>query len=242
MTRLSKLIRGESKHSLSIPYWLERLASIGIVTANPEIARRQRITNIGAFVAAGTTLAHLAINAVHDAGGLVMVHIFNAVFALLALLTPSLHRFGENAAAIALATLVLLGTVAIVWLLGTASHLQIYFTLIGALLLFVGMQSWKLFSAYFVLFTMALLVTVNYAPHDGLIMPQDTGLRDMLTNQATINTITVNCVIIFYAMAALRRAEVNLENEYARSEALVTTMMPASIATRLKFTPDPAHR
>lgn len=72
---------------------------------------------------------------------------------------------------------------------------------------------------------MALLVTVNYAPHDGLIMPQDTSLRDMLTNQAMINTITVNCVIIFYAMAALRRAEVNLENEYARSEALVTTMI-----------------
>ena len=63
MTRLSELIRGESKHSLSMPRWLERLASIGIVTANPEIARRQRITNIGAYVAAGTTFAHLIINA-----------------------------------------------------------------------------------------------------------------------------------------------------------------------------------
>ena len=238
MTRLSELIRGGSTHSLSIPRWLERLASIGIITANPEIARRQRITNIGAFVAAGTTIGHLVINAVHDPGGLVIVHIFNAVFALLALLLPSLHRYGENAAAIGLATLVLLGTVIIVWLLGTASHLQIYFTLIGALLLFIGMQNWKLFSAYFVLFTLALLLTLNYAPHDGLIMPQDKGLRDMLTNQAMINTITVNCVIIFYAMAALRRAELNLENEYARSEALVTTMMPASIATRLKFAPD----
>ena len=93
---------------------------------------------------------------------------FNGVFALLALLIPSLHRYGENAGAIGLATLVLIGTVGIVWLLGTASHLQIYFTLIGALLLFVGIQSWKLFSAYFVLFTTALLGTVNYAPHDGL--------------------------------------------------------------------------
>ena len=238
MTRLSELIRGEAKHTLSMPRWLERLASIGIVTANPEITRRQRITNIGAFVAAGTTLGHLVFNAVHDAGGLVIIHVFNGVFALLALLIPSLHRYGENDGAIGLATLVLIGTVVIVWLLGTASHLQIYFTLIGALLLFVGIQSWKLFSAYFVLFTMALLGTVNYAPHDGLIMSQDTGLRDMLTNQAMINTITVNCVIIFYAMAALRRAEVNLQNEYARSEALVTTMMPPSIATRLKFMPD----
>jgi len=39
-------------------------------------------------------------------------------------------------------------------------------------------------------------------------------------------------------MAALRRAEINLENEYARSEAPVTTMMPPSIATRLKVMPD----
>jgi len=221
-----------------MPRWLERLASMGVVTTNLEIARRQRITNIGAFVAASTTLAHLIINAVHDAGGLLLIHVFNAVFAILAFLIPSLHRYGENVAAIGLATLVLVGTLGIVWLLGTASHLQIYFTLIGALLLFVGIQSWKLFSAYFVLFTMALLLTVNYAPHDGLIMPQDQGLRDMLTNQAMINTVTVNCVIIFYAMAALRRAEVNLQNEYARSEALVTTMMPTSIATRLKTTPD----
>jgi hypothetical protein len=110
--------------------------------------------------------------------------------------------------------------------------------LIGALLLFVGIQNWKLFSVYFLLFAIALLVTLNYAPQDGLILPEDKALRDMLTNQAMINTITVNCVIIFYAVAALRRAEVSLENEYARSEALVTAMMPTSIATRLKLTPD----
>src|SRR6516165_4135140 len=123
MTRLSELIRGESKQTLSMPRWLERLASIGIVSPNPEVARRQRITNIGAFVAAGTTLAHLVINAVHDAGDLVIVHIFNAAFALLAILIPGLHRYGENADAIGLATLVLLGTVAIVWLLcGTWSY------------------------------------------------------------------------------------------------------------------------
>src|SRR5215813_2061854 len=145
MTRLSKLVRGESKHSLSTPRWLERLASMGVVTTNPEIARRQRITNIGAFVAAGTTLAHLVINAVHDAGGLVIIHIFNAVFALLAFLIPSLHRYGETVAAIVFTTILLLDTLVIVWLLGPASHLQIYFIFIGARLLFVGMQNWKQF-------------------------------------------------------------------------------------------------
>jgi adenylate cyclase len=75
MARLGDLIRGEPKRSLSLPRWLERLASIGIVTANPEVARRQRITNIAAFAAAGNALSHLLINAVHDAGGLISVHV-----------------------------------------------------------------------------------------------------------------------------------------------------------------------
>lgn len=238
MTRLSELIRREPKRSFAVPHWLERLASVGIVTGSSEIARRQRITNIAAFVAAANALSHLVINAIHDPRGLIVIHVYNAVFALLALLTPCLHRYGENAAAVALATLVLLGTVLIVWLLGTASHLQLYFTVVGAMLLLVGTQNWKLFSIFFVLFAAALLVTLNYAPVNGLIMPQDAALRTMLTNQAMINTITVNAIIIFYAVAALRRAEIELQNEYERSEALVTTMMPTPIATRIKSAPD----
>jgi len=234
MTRLSELIRREPKRGPLVPPWLERISSIGIVTGDKDVARRQRITNIGAFSAAGTALSHLVINALHNAGGLIAIHIFNAVFALLALLTPCLHRYGENAAAVALASLVLLGTLLIVWLLGTASHLQMYFTLIGALLLFIGTQNWKLFSAYFILFTAALLITLKYAPPEGLIMPQDTSLRDILTGDAMINAITINAVIIFYALAALRRAEIELENEYERSEALVAAMIPTSIARRLK--------
>src|SRR5258708_20926377 len=98
MTRLSDPTRREPKRGLSIPPWLDYLASMGIVTANPEIARRQRITNIAAFAAAGNALSHLIINALHNAGGLIVIHVFNAMFALLALMIPYLHRYGENAA------------------------------------------------------------------------------------------------------------------------------------------------
>jgi adenylate cyclase len=238
MTRLSELIRREPKSGFAVPPWLERIASLGIVTADPEIARRQRITNIAAYAAAGNAVSHLIINALHDPRGLVVIHLYNAAFALLALMVPRLHRFGENAGAIGLATIVLLGTLLIVWLLGTSSHLQLYFTIVGAMLLMVGTQNWKLFLVFFLLFAAALLITLNSAPVDGVIMPQDTVLRTMLTSQAMINTITINAALIFYAVAALRRAEIDLENEYERSEALVTTMMPASIAARLKAGPD----
>jgi adenylate cyclase len=238
MARWSELIRREPKRGFTVPRWLDRLASIGIVTTDPEVARRQRITNVAAFVAAGNALSHLVINAIHDPRGLMVVHVYNAVFAVLALSVPVLHRYGENLAAIVLATLVLLGTVLIVWLLGTASHLQLYFTVVGALLLMVGTQHWKVFAIFFVLFAAALLITLEQAPVNGLIMPQDTALRDMLTGQAMINTITVNAAIICYAALALRRAEIELQNEYERSEALVTTIMPAAIASRLKAAPD----
>jgi adenylate cyclase len=40
--------------------------------------------------------------------------------------------------------------------------------------------------------------------------------------------------MVFYALTALHRAEAELENQYTRSEALVSTMMPSSVAERLK--------
>ncbi len=241
MSRLSELMRRESRRGLlSLPTWLERIAALGIVSSDREVGRRQRIVNVAAYVAAGTGFSHVVMNGIHEPRGLLVVHIFNAAFAGLALLVPTLHRFSENAGAIALATLVVLGTMCAAWLLGTASHVQMYFMLAGAMALFVGTQHWKLFAFYFIFFGVGLLLTLHYAPPAGLIMPEDVGLREMLTNEVMINTMTVNAAIIFYAVAALRRAEVELENEYERSEALVTTMMPSSIATRIKAEPD--HR
>src|SRR3569623_761140 len=50
---------------IAVPPWLERSASLGIVTADPEIARRQRSTIIAAYAAAGNAVSHLIINALH---------------------------------------------------------------------------------------------------------------------------------------------------------------------------------
>jgi hypothetical protein len=111
MTRFSELVRREpGRRLLTLPTWLEHVAAFGITTKDREEQRRQRIVNVAAYVAAGTRFSHVAINALHDARGPLVVRISNAVFALLPLVVPTLHRFGENAAAIALATLVGLGT------------------------------------------------------------------------------------------------------------------------------------
>jgi adenylate cyclase len=233
MTRLRDLVR-ERKPSIRLPGWLERVASVGIVTQDPQIARRQRITNVAAFATVGNTISHLIINSYHNFDGLLIIHVYNAAMMLGALLTPLLHRFGQNTAAMVLLTLIICGNTFVVWMLGTASGLEIYFTLAGAILLFFGVENWKLFLVFFLAAAAALLITLNFAPADGLILPGDRDLRTTLFSQAMVNTIVINALMVFYALTALHRAEAELENQYARSEALLSAVMPASVAERLK--------
>src|SRR6516165_9368543 len=233
MARFRDLIRRERKLAIRLPAWVERATSVGIVSHDPQVIRRQRVTNVAAFATVGNTISHLIINSIHNFEGLLVIHIYNAVMMIAALLIPFLHRFGHNTAAVALLILLIAGNTFVVWMLGTASGLEIYFTLAGAILLIFGVENWKLFLVFFLAAAAALLITLNFAPADGLILPGDRDLRTMLFSQAMINTIVINALMVFYALTALHRAEAELENQYARSEALLSAMIPSSVAERL---------
>jgi adenylate cyclase len=234
MTRLQDLVTREPKLGVQIPRWLERLVSVGIVAEDPQLVRRQRCVNAVTLVVVANALSHLVILSIHDMHALRVIHAYNAFMTVAAMLIPRLHRFGENAAAVALILLALLGNTFVVWALGLTSDLQTYFTMAGAMLLFFGVQNWRLFLVYLSLFVMALLLTLNFAPENGFILPEDAQLRTLLSSHAMINAMMGNAAIIFYALTALHRAEVELQNQYERSEALIATVMPSSIAERLK--------
>jgi adenylate cyclase len=238
MTRLRDLLRRQPK-GMQFPRWLERLVSIGIVAENPELVRRQRCVNVAVLVVMANSLSHLVILSIHNLHGLMVIHGYNLFMTVVPPLIPRLHRFGENVAAIALILLVLAGLTFVVWAFGLTSDLQIYFTLAGAMLFFFGVQNWKLFLVYFSLYVIALLLALNFAPEDGFILPDDGKLRDLLSSHAMINTITSNAAMIFYALTALRRAEFELQTQFERSEALIATVMPSSIAERLKSGSEP---
>jgi adenylate cyclase len=234
MARFRDLIRRERKLAVRLPGWVERATSIGIISHDPQVVRRQRVTNVAAFATVGNTISHLIINSIHNFEGLLVIHVYNAVMMVAALVVPFLHRFGQNTAAIFLLIMVIGGNSFVVLMLGTASGLEIYFTLAGAILLFFGVENWKLFLPFIAATAAALLLTLNLAPPNGLIQPDDQDLRTMLFGQAMINTFVINALIMFYALAALHRAEAELENQYARSEALVSAIMPPTVAERLK--------
>jgi adenylate cyclase len=183
----------------------------------------------------GSTISHIIMHSLHDFYGLLPINIYNVFLILLAPVIPQLHRYGENIGAIALAVLLLFGHSLVVCLLGLASDLQVYFTFFPSVfLLLVGVQQWRLFVVFFVLFLGALLTLTNYAPNEGLLIPLDDKFRDELSIQAMINTMSIIAAIFFYALTAQHRAEVELDNALARSDGLIDIMMPRPIAERLK--------
>jgi adenylate cyclase len=228
------LVRRKPERGFELPSWIERALSVGIVATVPDIVRRQRCVNVAALAVAADSASHLIINALYDFRGLLLIHIYNMVMIVASLSVPRLHRYGENTAAMTLGLLVLIPHMFIIWAMGITSDLHIYYTSAGALLLLFGVQNWRLFLIFFFLYLVAILFALNFAPVDGFILPEEGKLRDVLSLQAMINTITLNSVVLFYALTALRRAELRLQNEYDRSESLVAAVMPMPIAERLK--------
>jgi adenylate cyclase len=234
MNRLHDLIQSERTRGLALPAWLERLISVGIVSTDRQVIHRQRCTNVAAGALAANAASHLVTNAIHDFEGLMVIHLYNLCIMAACLLVPRLHRFGGNVAAITLVTVVICGNTFVVWALGISSDLHIYFTISGAMLFMFGVQNWRLFLVFFLPCVAILLFALNYAPVDGFVAPTDGALRDMLSTNAMLNTIIINAAMIFYALTALRNAELKLEQQYERSEALVTTILPESVAERLR--------
>jgi adenylate cyclase len=233
VANIRDLIRIERAREWSLPAWPERLASVGIVSSDPRIVRRQRFTNIVAFACAANALSHLVINGWYELHALWPVHIYNALFAAAALLMPLLHRFGDTVAASTLALLILIGTLFVIWMLGRDSQLQVYFTLAGVMLFMFGVEHLRLFFGWFAVAVAALLMSLQLAPPRGLLLPGDSVLREVLAGHAMINAIVINGLTILYALTTLNRTEAELARQYARSAALIDTILPPPIADRL---------
>jgi adenylate cyclase len=234
MATLRELVQRVPERGIRLPSWLEQLLSFGIVSHDPQVVRRQRCVNAAALAVIVNTASHLVLNAVYDFHGLLIVNVYNVLMTAAALAMPRLHRFGDNVAAVTLILLILCAHMFVVFAFGIASDVHIYYTLAGAILLLLGVEQWRLFCVFFVLYLAALLFALNFAPIHGFVLPDDGNLRALLSTNAMVNTITLNAAILFYALISLRRAELDLHDQYERSEALVGTVIPPPIAERLK--------
>ncbi|PLX38631.1 MAG: hypothetical protein C0606_10645 [Hyphomicrobiales bacterium] len=222
---------------LRLPSWVDRIVSAGIVSDNPEIRRRQKFVNAAAYVGIANAAQHGVYNAFYDFTGLWPTNVYNLSIIACFLLVPVLHRFGENIAAAWLITAICVGHLGIIWLVGTESNLQIYFTLGGVIVFFFGFRNWRWWLSFLALAAVALLAALLLLPHHGIVATADHAFRQSLSTQAYMNALAINTVLIAYALWALREAERALQAEHDRAETLLDTLLPNAIARRLKADP-----
>jgi len=234
MTRLRDIIRREPSGGLSIPPWLDRLLSVGIVSTDPQVVRRQRCVNVAAYAGAVSGLSYIVLTSLYDLYGLLPLNAHNLMLIVAGLVLPFGHRLGEHFVAITYLVLISIGQIYVIFMLGILSDLHIFFTLAGAMLFFFGIENWKLFLGFFFYAAALLLFALNLAPVDGYLLPNDGRLRDIVSSHTLMSVVTINAALIFYALVLVNRAEVDLAQQYERSEALIATVMPAPIAARLK--------
>ena len=150
------------------------------------------------------------------------------------LVLPFWHRFGENFVAIMLHRALSIGQLYVVWMLGITSDLHIFFTLAGAMLFFFGIQNWKLFLGFFFYAAALLLFVAQLRAGRRLAAAGRRTACAICFEPHADQRFYLYAAMIFYALALVNRAEVELEQQYERSEALIATVMPAPIAARLK--------
>lgn len=232
------LARNLPRVRLRLPAWIDSALDLGIVSRDPEVRQRERFTNIGVAMMFVANFAHSVQNYFYDPQGLMPIIVYGFVMMGLFAFTPALYRFGENVGAFWFACVAAIGNLFVIWSIGVEGGAHFYYALAGGGVLLLGVHRWRWVVTLFVMVFVLLIASINFAPHYGPVMADDSEFHELLSGQIAVNITIVYCLLMVYALSALRKAERALEAEHERAETLLTTIMPERVAERLKREPD----
>lgn len=195
-------------------------------------ARRARILNVAAWLAVMVSVSFIAIQLFMGSWYWQVISI-NLVGTTIFMIVPFLHRFGELVGPLTFFGAAYMTVFASLWDVGTNSGGQLFF-LVGACLavLLLGIEHIALASCLAAL-AAALVIASEF------LVPQDTGLQPEWATATgfvitTVSSVVLVVVTVWFALRDTARAEAVMESQYQRSEALLTNILPPSIAERLK--------
>jgi adenylate cyclase len=194
--------------------------------------QRQRLLSVAAAIAAAVTAGFGVMQLVFSSGFGYLGFVNLGTAALFAVI-PLLYRFGELVAPLALLTVAYLSMTFLCWRLGTGIGVQFYFVIAAAAAVMVlGIERIGLAIAAAAI-GVSLVIALQFT------VPRDTGAEPawFITVGFIVNTIAAGVLavaIVWYGLRQIASAEAAMEQEYARSEALLANILPASIAERLK--------
>ena len=212
------------------------LVSLGIVSADEAVRRRQRFVNTAGFIGAIASVQH-AVEQSMQVAALQPLALHNALFALVHLATPLFHRVSENAAALWICGAIIIGTQRVIWLTGLDGGAQVYFACTAGAFLFFGPQNWRLYVAVLAAAFATVIGALALAPKAGPIALAAPLYTEQLAALVVVNVMVINVWLFTYALLKTYRAEAALAAEVDRADRLLLAILPRPIAHTLKAEP-----
>jgi adenylate cyclase len=196
------------------------------------VAQRLRILKIAAWIGAGISGAFGMLQFWLSADSW-WIGALNLAAAAIFTVTPMLYRYGDYIAPLTFIAVSYASIFIVCWAVGTDSGLQFYFLAAASItVLILGIERIALAIAA-VGVGAALVVALD------LWVPGNTGTQPAWVLKVSFIAVIVSAclmavVTVWFALWEIRRAETAMEAEYERSESLLTNILPATIAYRLK--------
>jgi adenylate cyclase len=196
------------------------------------VARHLRVltvaARIGAVISAFFGIQQLVIG--HYA---LWISVVNLVAAVIFFFIPLLYRFGDLVAPLVFFVVSYLAITMVGWHIGTDSGVQFYFLVAASIMVLVlGIEHVVLASALAALGAATVIALEFLVPDDTGVLPPWAQTSGFVIT--TISAWVLAVAVIAYALREIARARVAMEAEYERSERLLTNILPATIAERLK--------
>jgi adenylate cyclase len=196
------------------------------------VARHLRVLTVAARIGAVVS-AFFGIQQLVIGPDVLWMGILNLSSALVFLLIPLLYRFGDVVAPLVFFVVAYASITVVGWHIGTGSGMQFYFLVAASIMVLVlGIDH---------IFLASVLAAVGAATVIALefLVPDDTGVVPDWARPSSFVITTISAWVlvvatVWYALREIARAREAMEAEYQRSEKLLTNILPATIAERLK--------
>ncbi len=214
---------------------IAKFAAHGTAGYPPAVARRLRITNITALAAIVIVICYSVAIVVVDFAALKTILPQNALFVLICVVVPSLHRFGSYMSGIVFMSAAYCQLFGLTYLLGTGSGQNNYYFAIAVIsFLFFGLEKILLSLGGAMLAAALFLAAHALFPPESAVIMLDPLFLDGIYVFSVVSTFALILLLVYYAFLLMTRAEAAAAREHQRSERLLLNILPAPVAERLK--------
>jgi adenylate cyclase len=157
----------------------------------------------------------------------------NLASAAIFLLLPLLYRFGELIPALVFFFVAYASITVVCWHLGTGSGLPFYYLVAATLMALILGSDYLVLASVLAGLGGATVIALEF------LVPDNTGAQPDWSFQTGFILTVITAwgmvvAVVSFALREIRRAREAMEAEYERSERLLTNILPATIAERLK--------